>query len=122
MKEKFENHNLVSQVQKEFAELKKENLEKKARGEKNDPHFNDLLPEKIGEEEAALWRDFKNAKTEEDFSELQERLYSYREKIYQQNPLKLEEMMTEPGWAFAAFLGNQIAGKQLEICRRKIKK
>jgi hypothetical protein len=122
MKEKFENHNLISQVQKEFEELKRLNLEKKARGERYDPHFNDFLPEKIGKEEAALWRDFKNAKTEEDFSELQKRLYSYREKLYQQKPLKLAEMEKDPAWAFAGFFGNQITDKQLEICRKKIKK
>lgn len=128
---KFAKEDIVQKVRIEFEQMKKENLEKKARGEKYEPHFNDLLPEKIGEEEAYLWDELKRIKFQKELDGLIEKFNDCKEKITQKviARMKIEEggefdlnkFFSTPEQAFLGFLGNQMQMKRLEFYK-KIKK
>jgi len=123
--------NLIEKIRLEFKRMKEENKGKKGAGEKYDPHFDNLLPELIGKDEAQLWNDFESAESEEGVNNLANKFEDYRNKISEQflagmaqkgREATVEEIMTDPKQAFVGFIGNQITKKQLEIYRKKLRK
>ncbi len=141
MIEKFENkieeeygEIRLEKIRKELKDLKKENLEKKKRGENYDPHFDNMDPDKLEKEELSLFQRLKEAATREELDKLEKEFNSYREKtrdrvvgeLRTQPDLKEEEFdkvfFGHPKVNFTGFFGNELLRKQVPFLKEDLKK
>lgn len=112
------NENIVERVRGEFANLKRENSEKKP--EKRDPHLEGIDPGKITETEAELWEGLRRVGTTQELQEVVRKLEAYR-RIVSVEIFKEKErdpnfdVFHDHRMLFQALVANKIIGKMYEI-------
>lgn len=114
--------NLIAKTKNIFSELKKANLEAKEKGEYYDPHFDDIDPETITEQEALLFDQLGKINSVDDYKAFGEDLKLETIKISKEQKSDIRGrngVPRDPHQNFLAYLGNKAIAKYSEIMKAK---
>ena len=102
-----EKKNGIDLFKAEISEIKKQEMEKKAQGEKYDPHFENINPKELKEEDKIIYEKFRDGSM--NFKEFS----AYQQNIVADGTERKVQGFKDSRRMFYAWICNKIAGNQI---------